>query len=68
MRALRAFAVLLPTSILALLALSQPRPEPRWWKGNTHTHTLWSDGDGAPELVAGLYKEAGYHFLVLSDH
>ena len=40
----------------------------RWWKGNTHTHTLWSDGDGAPELVAGWYHDHGYHFLVLSDH
>jgi hypothetical protein len=42
--------------------------EPRWWKGNTHTHTLWSDGDGAPELVADWYKSHGYEFLVLSDH
>ncbi len=42
--------------------------ELRWWKGNTHTHTLWSDGDGAPELVADWYREHGYHFLVLSDH
>ena len=42
--------------------------EARWWKGNTHTHTLWSDGDGAPELVADRYREAGYDFLVLSDH
>jgi hypothetical protein len=40
----------------------------RWWKGNTHTHTLWSDGDGAPELVADWYRSHGYHFLVLSDH
>ncbi|MHC4306348.1 MAG: CehA/McbA family metallohydrolase domain-containing protein [Planctomycetota bacterium] len=40
----------------------------RWWKGNTHTHTLWSDGDGAPELVADWYRRQGYQFLVLSDH
>ncbi len=42
--------------------------ELRWWKGNTHTHNLWSDGDGAPELVAAWYRDQGYHFLVLSDH
>lgn len=42
--------------------------EARWWKGNTHTHTLWSDGDGAPELVADWYASNGYDFLVLSDH
>jgi hypothetical protein len=41
---------------------------PRWWKGNTHTHTLWSDGDAAPEQVVDWYREHGYHFLVLSDH
>lgn len=41
---------------------------PRWWKGNTHTHTLWSDGDGAPQQVVEWYRDAGYDFLVLSDH
>ncbi len=41
---------------------------PGWWKGNTHTHTWWSDGDSPPETVAAWYRERGYHFLVLSDH
>ena len=40
----------------------------RWFKGNTHTHTLWSDGDGAPELSVAWYKEHGYDFLSLTDH
>jgi hypothetical protein len=40
----------------------------RWYKGNTHTHSLWSDGDGAPEHIADWYKSHGYDFLVLSDH
>ncbi len=39
-----------------------------WFKGNTHTHTLWSDGDGAPEVSVAWYKDHGYQFLVLSDH
>ena len=39
-----------------------------WYKGNTHTHTLESDGDSSPEYVARWYKEHGYNFLVLSDH
>jgi hypothetical protein len=39
-----------------------------WWKGNLHTHTLWSDGDDYPEMVADWYKSHGYHFLALSDH
>ena len=41
---------------------------PRWWKGNLHTHTFWSDGDDFPEMVAEWYRTRGYHFLALSDH
>ncbi|MCP3916014.1 MAG: hypothetical protein GY711_10700 [bacterium] len=52
----------------AALALDSSRTEPRFYKGNTHTHTLWSDGDAAPEFVTAWYRERGYHFLVLSDH
>jgi len=51
-----------------LSALGQTAPQPRWYKGNTHTHTWWSDGDTPPEAVAAWYKEHGYNFLVLSDH
>lgn len=40
----------------------------RWYKGNTHAHTLWDDGDAPPETVADWYRSRGYHFLVLSDH
>jgi hypothetical protein len=40
----------------------------RWWKGNTHTHTWWSDGDTPPELIAQWYKNQGYDFLVFTDH
>jgi hypothetical protein len=40
----------------------------RWWKGNLHTHTLWSDGNDYPEMVTDWYKRRGYHFLALSDH
>lgn len=39
-----------------------------WWKGNLHTHTLWSDGDQFPEVATEWYYEHGYHFLALSDH
>jgi hypothetical protein len=40
----------------------------RWFKGNLHTHSLWSDGDDYPEMVADWYKKQGYHFLAISDH
>src|SRR5438046_756167 len=41
---------------------------PKYWKGNLHTHSLWSDGDDFPEMIADWYKRRGYHFLTLSDH
>jgi hypothetical protein len=41
---------------------------PTYWKGNLHTHSLWSDGDDFPEMIADWYKQHGYHFLTLSDH
>lgn len=40
----------------------------RWYKGNTHTHTINSDGDSIPDDVVRWYREHGYHFLVITDH
>lgn len=46
-----------------------PQPAPaRWFKGNTHTHTLNSDGDSTPDEVVSWYRSHGYQFLVLTDH
>jgi hypothetical protein len=53
---------------LAAAAFQTPAPALRWFKGNTHAHTLESDGDSPPDVVAQWYKAHGYHFLVLSDH
>jgi hypothetical protein len=43
-------------------------PPPRWWKGNLHTHSLWSDGNDFPEMIAERYRTRDYHFLALTDH
>ena len=43
-------------------------PPLRWYKGNLHTHTLWSDGNDFPEMIADWYRTQGYNFLALSDH
>lgn len=40
----------------------------QWFKGNLHTHTLWSDGNDFPEMVCEWYKSRGYNFLELTDH
>ncbi len=54
--------------VLALGICAGCATGPKWYKGNTHTHTFWSDGKEFPETVADRYKEMGYHFLALSDH
>lgn len=55
--------------LLVLAACSAPEPEPlRWFKGNLHTHSLWSDGDDFPESIIAWYRDAGYDFVALSDH
>ncbi len=43
-------------------------PPLRWWRGNIHTHTFWSDGNDFPEMIAEWYRTHGYNFLALSDH
>jgi hypothetical protein len=42
----------------------------RWYRGNTHTHAKFSDGKDNNDVpvIAGWYKNAGYDFLVLSEH
>ncbi len=40
----------------------------QWYKGVTHFHTLWSDGDAAPEVAVKWYTEARYDFVSISDH
>lgn len=40
----------------------------RWYRGNIHTHSLWSDGDDYLEMIALWYRERGYDFLGFSDH
>jgi hypothetical protein len=39
-----------------------------WYRGNTHTHTLNSDGENTPDEVVRWYRSNGYQFLVITDH
>ena len=59
--------VVLPWILLSTIQVSS-KSEGRWYKGNLHTHTINSDGDSSPDVVARWYKENRYNFLVLSDH
>jgi len=56
------------TMFLWVTCTTFAQPAVRWWKGNLHTHSLWSDGDDFPEMVADWYKTHGYDFLAISDH
>jgi hypothetical protein len=66
--------LLFSLSVVAALAISLAggieghSQSARWYKGNTHTHTINSDGDSTPDDVVKWYREHGYQFLVLTDH
>ena len=49
----RGWCVLILSLFVATVGVAEE--EKRWYKGNTHTHTLWSDGDAAPELVVDSF-------------
>jgi hypothetical protein len=40
----------------------------KWYKGNLHTHSYWSDGDEFPEVIMDWYKSHDYQFVALTDH
>lgn len=57
--------------VLALVVLFGPTAtaqEARWFKGQTHAHTVNSDGDELPRAVARWYRDHEYNFLVITDH
>ena len=54
--------------LAAILAVTNTWGEAQWYKGATHLHSLWSDGNAAPELVIKWYEEHGWDFVCPSDH
>ena len=68
------FSILFLYTVFAINAGQQaqqnaaPPKRLHWYKGNTHTHTVNSDGDSTPDEVVRWYRERDYNFLVLSDH
>lgn len=40
----------------------------KWYKGNLHAHSFWSDGNDFPEMIMDWYRNHDYQFAVLSDH
>ena len=39
-----------------------------WLRGNTHTHSTYSDGKLTVAQVADWYRDHGYDFLCITDH
>jgi len=40
----------------------------KWYKGNLHMHSLWSDGTDFPESIAAWFKEQDYNFIAFTEH
>ena len=53
---------------LLLLCPTAAGAQLSWYRGNTHVHTVNSDGTATPQMVVRWYKENGYQFVVLTDH
>jgi len=50
------------------LAADSQKPATFWFKGQTHAHTVNSDGDDFPRRVVRWYRDHNYNFLVITDH
>jgi hypothetical protein len=54
--------------LLFLSSCTSHNDSTKWYKGNLHTHSLWSDGNDFPELICDWYRDHDYDFLAISDH
>jgi len=62
----------IPYHILLIAAVAvfatSAQGQSRWFKGNTHAHSLNSDGDVPVDAVVRWYREHGYHFTFITEH
>ena len=61
-------ALVQAVSTMALPVQGQEGGSNQWYRGNLHTHSLWSDGDDFPDMIVKWYKDNGYQFLAMTDH
>ncbi len=62
------FAILSEDSLHADAAKTNSSQQLRWYKGNLHTHSHWSDGDDYLENIGLWYRDHDYQFNVFTDH
>jgi hypothetical protein len=55
-------------AFITALVLAPQAARADWYRGNTHAHTINSDGDTSPDGVVRWYREHGYQFLFITDH
>jgi hypothetical protein len=55
-------------ALFVVLSQAVGAAELHWYRGNTHSHTLNSDGDSSPDTVVRWYREHDYQFLFITDH
>lgn len=62
--------VVIFTAVTACSNKSQDEKNWSWYRGNTHTHATFSDENDTNDVpeIASWYEQAGYNFLVLSEH
>lgn len=54
--------------VAVLFGQENTESKAQWYKGNLHTHSLWSDGNDFPDMITKWYVDHGYHFLTMTDH
>ena len=55
--------------ITIILIMQGCSDDKKWYRGNTHTHTTFSNhAFSSPDIAAKWYQEHGYNFLILSEH
>lgn len=61
--------ILVITGIISC-GTNAPTESWNWYRGNTHTHATFSDENDTNDVpkIASWYEDAGYNFLVLSEH
>jgi predicted metal-dependent phosphoesterase TrpH len=60
---------LILTFSLTSCAFGHSHKLPKWYRGNTHVHTvLCGHADSSPEVVTKWYHDNDYNFLILSEH
>lgn len=64
----RAAAPLLLCGAAWLAAPPRAAAQGGWFKGNTHAHSLNSDGDVPVDEVVRWYRTHGYHFTFITEH